>query len=809
MSNMVAEPAQGSVTDTQLSSDKFGVNVVTRPMGSHSQRVGAVSLQDNAIIREPLWDITKWVERPQVIDSNSWTTSFPTGSILASFDIPAGLLVNKFLKAPFTSFKYWRGDIELHLQTSGTPFHQGTIIMAYLPNIRVGSALYTDIVKNFSALTSIQHVILHANTSTSACMSIPFINPNVYIDIDDSSSQHTNSTGSIVIVVFNPLDAASGASTAINVSLVAQLRNSQFKVPRYQAEGLIEQVFGTSGGKFIQRMLPKNIIADSIDMALGLFGLDRPTSIERMAPMKMIGTNYMNSSVDIDYIDKLTLFPSEMQETSPATFGVADDEMAIDSLKRRFTYVGSFNQTLTDTPGTALASVPLSPMVVPLLTTTSAVAPFLPFENKIPLLEYISLPFKYWKGGLSFKIQVVATSFHNTRIFAAIRYGETGATPSGISLAQATNQYGFAFEVNQGSSEFEFTVPYVAKRHQLLVPGLAGASAYNNDNCMGTLSIYVLNELAVSNNVSSTITYNLFIAGASDFSLNTLSHDNCAVYPVLSNGGTFAAESLFSDPTAVQMQEDVNILSPSSSLNFRTDVNDKSVVSLAETLKKYTLVYTGVFDTSTDEKYQNFSIATLFRDPVVSMTTICPTRYNHFLNISAMYQAIRGPMRFKIVLRSNTPTASARVYYVPPFTNNTNYVTTIGEIVSGLSPDTTVINRTRPNLQFNVLNSTQKTAEIEIPYSTSMNYTIMASNSFPNTIHNLYGAIIIAFDKNTFSTVENYFDIYVAFGDETKFGVFCGPPRVKVSPALAAPTALDTSSCWSNVRSLSYNLTQL
>ena len=797
---------QGTVEHVQLD-DTFGVNIHTRPMGSHSVRPGAVNVHEHSVIREPAWDITKWVQRPQVVSSVPWTTSNATTTVLANLLLPQDLLVTKFLKSPFDSFKYWRGTIEFHLQTSGTPFHQGTIIAAYLPNM-TSSGLVGRYADNFAALTTMQHVILQANTSTSACLTIPFINPFMYIDKDETYT-FKRSTGRLIVVVFNPLKAASGASTSINVTTVVQFKDSQFKIPRYQAEGLIEKTFGISGGMILQRMLPRNIIADTVDLALGLVGLDRPTSIQRSMPMKALGTGYMNSSIDIDYIDKFSLFPSKLQEIDASTFGVSDNETMLQSLLPRYSYIGTFEQTTTDAPGKLLASVPLCPFPVPIVPTNNTSGPFNSYRNYIPLIQYLSLPYHFWKGGLSFKIQVVGTSFHNTKIFAAIQYGRYGTPDASVSIAQATNQYGYAFEVNQGSTEFEFVVPYVSMFHQLTTSGSVDY-IYNDRTCMGTLCIYVLNELAVSNNVPADISYNVYIAGASDFALNTLSSNNQAVYPLTTAGEAFVAESLFEDPPTVAMQTDKNVISPNTNTSQRDDLGDQSVLSVLQQHKKYTLVYSGVLVGSKSASlFRAFRVNNLFSTFAVEAAPFLrPTWSTSLLATSAMYRGFRGPIRFKIVMRSSYPSQSFKVFYLPPRSNFNNSI--VQNFISSLADDSTsIVNRNRPWNHVHMVNSIDKTAEIEVPYTVDGNFVIPGYNGGE------LGVLVIQFDpvympvESVSSTADISFDIYAAIGDEAKFGVFVGAPPVQIDVNSTTGAPVDTAVGWTNTPSPLYSLTQL
>lgn len=805
-----SDPASGSVVQNQMNEKFLGVNIHTRPMGVHSSRLGAVTATEHDVICEPGWNVMNWAQRPQVVSSVQWASTATSHTSLFTLDLPSGLLTTTFAATPFNSFLYWRGDIELHLQTSGTPFHQGTIIMYYVPLSPTGGSSVATANSSFAVSTGLQHTILHANASTSACMTIPFISPNSYLNIKDGFN-FNSSLGTLKVEVFNPLQAATGASASINVSLIAQFKNSSFKIPRTQAplvaQGLIEKIFGKSGGRILQDMLPENVIADTVDSALGIIGLDKPSSIERGCPMKMVGTQYMNSSSEIDYLDKFSLFPGKLQMTTPITYGVDNNECEFSYLKKKYTYFGTFSQSITQTPGKLLCQFPISPVVVPLQTTSPA-TPYNQVANYVPLLEYITLPFQYWKGGLNFKIQVVATSFHNTKIFAAVKYGVYTAAGD-TTVADASNQYGFAFEVNQGATEFEFTVPYVAQRHQLYVPGGDDAGfQYSDKTAMGSVAIYVLNELAVSNNVPSTIAYNLFIAGAEDYCVNTIGCNNLGCYAQNNTATTFVAQSIISPLIDQEISTDQNVISPKQKICLRNDVNERSITSIMEPLKKYNLI--SVIQPTINENYTTgyFELNSIFRIPVyTTVSALNPSAYSLPRYLSTMYRGYRGPMRIKIIVESFPIGYSMKIIYAPPHGSATDAISGLTDpiLASFNSIESASLNENRPGLHVAYINSTSKTAEIELPYTTSFNFSLIDKSSQNGRLlgpASELGIIMYAISNDTPATSTTFkprINLYVAYGDETKLGVFTGTPYVEVAAIPGSTTPVYPGSWTSSI----------
>jgi len=835
------ESPRGTAGNLQLDSRPLGVNIHTRPMGAHSVREGAVSIREMATIAEPTWDLVKMVERPQVVGSYAWATTRSSHYSLAALNIPTDIYASsKFFSMPFQNFLYWRGDIELHLQVNGTPFHQGTVIMYYLPLVGTGSANYSVVNANFSSITSLQHVVLHANSATSACMTIPFINPRFYNTLTNSANGSTaNCNGLVGITVFNPLKVASGGATTVSVSLIAQFKNSQFKVPVPIAppaalfgEGILERMLGEKPGNLIQRMLPRNVIADTINTVTSFMGLDKPTSIERSPPMKMLGTQYANSAIEIDYVDKFTLFPDKMQEIEPSTFGVDLEEMDFNYLKRKFSYMGSFTQTIAQGPNTVLGQFSMTPCPVPMWTTT---ATFLPRKNPVPLLQYVSYPFGYWKGGLTYKLQVVASTFHVTKIFVAVQYGNYSSAATGsYPIDDAASQYGYAFEVNQGATEFEFTVPYVSAYSQLHMP----YGALDNDKTsMGTIYIVVLNQLANSNNVVDNITYNLYLAGAADYAVSSLSGTANSLYPNVAAVPNLLGESVLSSPMSnTSIAVDDNVISPATLSVARVDMHDKSIESLSQVLKKYHHILSGSVNLtpSNSTTYSTGANATLYFDVVDVLRGATPGASslpyaniefgNLFGYISSLYAGFRGPLRFKIVLKSAQIGMTTKVRYYPSTVSQESfgsYQSAISLIPDGTSatPYSTLV---RDKRHFEIANSTQKSLEFEIPFISSQSFILQQPyqtgiNAY--TTESDLGTLVIDFFNPQVTSltgtpaapipVTTEVEIYAALGDEARFGVFKGVPTIQIACDNTATYNAPPPDAYSLTPTSIFNLTTL
>lgn len=297
------------------------------------------------------------------------------------------------------------------------------------------------------------------------------------------------------------------------------------------AKGMISQ--GTNNDMLgmikdaASKAMPVNFLGDAMGYFTGLLGLDNPTIPVNDPSVVIRACGPMNYSVGPEYVEKMTVYPSSMNQVTDENFGTIVDEMDFNYLKKRYSYLGSFEQQKTDTPSTLLYTVPIHPMP---FTNPKVVGQTLQSGNVVPLLSYLGLPFRYWTGSLVYKIQVSASSMHTSKIFVAFNYGLYGDPKD---LFDATSQYGVAYEIAQGSNEFEFRVPFVSVTpYKLTCNGQMDSSM-----SLGNLHVVVLNSLVAPDSVAPYISFNIFLAGGPDFSYEVLSSCN-PVCPLWISGAT-------------------------------------------------------------------------------------------------------------------------------------------------------------------------------------------------------------------------------------------------------------------------------
>jgi hypothetical protein len=779
--------------------DKLGVSITTRPLAVVSERDKPFYSYEHSTVHERSWTASEMMARPHLMTTTQWSDTMIPTTVLYNALLPDEIILSSQMASQaYASFQFIRGNLEFHIQTTGTPFHAGTVIAAYIP-LQLDSSFNTT---HFTSLTALQHVMLQANAATSAVLKVPFIYPNDYYTTSQEGTIRPP-LGRLVVVVFNKLRCSTTSAREIEVSVFGRMTEAELKIPSPPFNWTTEASIGL--GRIIQRMLPKNIVADSIDFVASFFGLDKPTSTVVDAPNRLLGVSYMNSSVAVEYLDKFSLFPAELQETSPEDFSTFSSDMAMDVLLRRLTYLGSFTQDFSQPSGTRLANWPISP--TPANITIDGPTPNR-WLNPVPLLQYVATPFHQWRGGLTYKIQVVASTFHVSKIFVSINYDLYKKGPDLATISDITQQYGLAFEVNQGSDEFEFTVPYVSYSHSKWV---SADESYSQVDSLGTINVYVINELAYPNNVTTQIEFNVFVAAADDFQFSTIAGQNLSLIPaadaVGSTYGTYplpviSAPSGFTTESAVgpvipsntETTEDALIVSPVEAVIPRTLFKSEPPLhSLAELLKKYSHVFSlatksGTFESAQDQTSWSIAIAGLLDGSLTQ-----PTIFSYF---SSLFAAFRGPLRFKFVLRTAVLPLNFTVIYVPPLaTGNppppstyTDYSQYVDALPSGLInvysgvPGSRVNWLPRHHTHFSLTAGVQQTVEIEIPYTRVNNFSMFSSDRITNNIQNDLGWFVIIPAKggavDTAVPTPAQIDIYMAFGDESRFGILARVPNL-------------------------------
>jgi hypothetical protein len=593
-----------------------------------------------------------------------------------------------------------------------------------------------------------------------------------------------------------------------------------------------------------------DMVGEALGGVLGFMGLDNPTVPVESERTIVKANGSMNYCVGPEHIEKMSLMPQSLPLTTAETFGTVVDEMDMSYLYSKYSYMGRFEINVSDGVAAIVASYPLSPYP----TIQNIGGSMTPLNTEVqysvyfPLLSYLGLPFRYWTGGLTYKFLVSASSLHTCKLFVSFNYGNPLVEPP-TTLQDVTSQYGLAIEISQGSNEFEFTAPYVASTpYKEIFTGVV-----NENNTMGIMRVSVMNPLVAPPAVAPSISVAVFICGANDFSYELIGGGNnlmpvvdiatSAPRPSVENQATrhlrdVSSRHYYRVATVESGVVDEQTVTPMNIAPTITDTTDYSQedqvappqvedtvddhfgitsISVRNMLKRYQ--YIGDFEMikSPINPTTNFCMVTI-RDlmHVAKMglypgtTSMCPKESSLGMMswAAAMYRQFKGSLRIKAVLNGNYANSSA----VPVVATNTNVYWLPGPYPYGYPPDYekemilnmpfvagsgTMINgndvytRACTTPKLTILNGvTSNVLEFEIPFSTNKLSTLTYSDTELTGVEYYDFGRLYFYTNVPMTNGKTNLSVYVAFGDEARFGTLYRIPKVFVPCNYTIDTAL-------------------
>jgi hypothetical protein len=492
-----------------------------------------------------------WLERPLEIGNFNWDTG---GGMTFLFD-PWTLFmedprnINKI--AYFNNFQC--DALCLKFLINGGPFLYGRAMASYLPFDGVSASAVSDNMSFFAGLAPSQpevlvaashrpHVLLDPTLSQGGCFELPFLWHRNWIEIPKAEWK---SLGRVSLQSFGSLASAGGVGlVSIKIKVFAWMKNPRLAVPTSALPTLPAQstagdddygMRGTpimgggggakSGGDEYVGMVSKpataianlagklkdfpiiGTYARATEIAAGgaaglakMAGFSRPNILEPIAPIRPTFVNDLATTDKPEYVIKITTDSKQELSISPASFGAdTGDCFSISGLVGRETYLGSFVWGT----GVAESTLLFNSLVTPMLFETFKPAGFTVNKQFIlTAMAYGALPFRYWKGNIKYRFQLVASQFHRGRIKVVYDFA---AQP----LATKSNSvYSRIIDI-QESTEFTVTVGWnnptpMAELHSTNPIQFSKNWTSNSialtpdvDYHNGSLSVFVENELIV------------------------------------------------------------------------------------------------------------------------------------------------------------------------------------------------------------------------------------------------------------------------------------------------------------------------
>jgi hypothetical protein len=508
--------------------------VDTNPGYQNAEKANFDPVRDQALLSDASLD--EFFARPIKIASFDWLIG---GSALhQSFNPWSLYFQNPRVINRLANYKLMRSKLHVKITISGTQFHYGRALLSYNPfpiydDYTVDRvALDTDLI----AATQRPHILLDPSTSQGGDMVLPFF---YYKNVWDITTSDWREMGEMLLVQMNELKHANGGTDPITVNVFAWAEEAKFAIPTnllpdtfvVQAQGSDEYsgpvsrvagIVASAAGK-LTSVPPLAAFARATEIGAAgvgalatLFGYSRPVDIQHSQFRPNTKSSFAVTN-KCDDVMKLTVDEKQELSIDPRTAGLGDvDELGINYIASKQSYFTQFAWPV----GGATESLLYNQVVEP------GIWRYQGSEIHFPACSFASQPFKYWRGSMKYRFQVVCSSFHKGRIKIVYDPSNTGHSTG----TEYNTAYTTVVDISD-TTDFEITVGWgqaLSYRQILPIASLAtnnffattplsyssSTATYGN----GTIAVYVVNELTVPNSlVNNDVAINVWVSAGDDF----------------------------------------------------------------------------------------------------------------------------------------------------------------------------------------------------------------------------------------------------------------------------------------------------
>jgi hypothetical protein len=456
---------------------------------------------------------------------------------------------------------------------NGNSFYYGRALVSYNPyltrdTVTLNRAFFEQ---DLVGASQKPHFMLDPTTSQGGEMLLPFLWPENFLDI--TQINWTDDMGRVTIHDFDILRHANGGTDPITVTVFVWAEDVTLSVPttaQVQSGTADRELddFGfptyveQAGGKKNKRptkkinntrtndefvkdgliskpasavanaanalsMIPviapyakaTAMVATRIGQVAKLFGYSRPQVLEDTKPYV---PRYMGNLSNTDTSEPLIKLSTDSKneltiDTRVMGLG-GEDELAISAIAQRPSFWQQFDWPESATTDTLLASMLVTPSLVRKLSAEPVT------EIHPTALAFASNPFEAWQGSIKFRFNVICSEYHRGRL--RIVYNPRANNSGPVAYNQV---YSTTIDISE-DRDFEYEVKWADVRAWNYVLGADDTSSafsiptfstvanvdagFPFDN--GSLSVYVVNELATPSTSNAVVKVQVWVSGGED-----------------------------------------------------------------------------------------------------------------------------------------------------------------------------------------------------------------------------------------------------------------------------------------------------
>lgn len=479
--------------------------------------------------------IDDFLSRPIKIASLEWEIGVALHTTLDPWSL---YFEDKRVANRLANFYLLRAQLHVRVVVNSTQFYFGRLLVSYAPLKRFDTymSFRPGVNEDFVEATQRPHLILNPTVNETGDITLPYIHPQSALKIPDAQ---WSDMGELQVASFNVLKNVNNATEGITVSIFAWAENVSYAQPTSTVwdsippqvenqsgdeypEGLVSKP-ATAVSRFAQKLTSVPIIgpyARATEMIAGttaavakMFGYSRPRTlvVENKARLSF-GNNLAATNME-DTTDVLALDAKKEVTIDPRVTGASGtDEMALIPLAMRECFITTFPWALTDAAETLLFNIAVTPS-----QHRYELAGVTPCVHMIPAC-WVSQPFQFWRGSMTFRFEVVASHFHKGRLRVVYdpnyQASDVEYNVNYIEVVDVSDMH--VFEVTVGWAQ---PLPYLPIDRLIPDNEYFSTDPFLTNIGNGILSVFVVNTLTAPSQETDGVEINVYARMEEDFEI--------------------------------------------------------------------------------------------------------------------------------------------------------------------------------------------------------------------------------------------------------------------------------------------------
>lgn len=478
----------------------------------------------------------KFFERPVQIDTFEWS---PNGSI-NRYVLPWELyFTNKRVQNRIANYLILKAKLHVKFLINGNQFYWGKAFASYTPYTQQLIPTEANMAAWMPALQR-QHIWLDPSTSLGGQLDLPFF---YHADGISTTNPSYENMGLIWMQSLAELKhAQASTSTPVRITIYAWATEVELSAPtqvnpqgltpqlglvpqtgevkdEYDCDGPISKPASTVAALAgAVASVPSPIepfalatqkAAKMVGAAAAAFGFSRPREIAAEKPVRVWNTGNLTATDQIDSCDTLALTTKQEVTLDPRISGLDDvDELAFSHLNKIHSFFGRTTWHLSDATNQPLISIAVHPVV---FNDSAVTIPPGPNAKCLTTTAFTALPFKYWRGEMSYRFQIAASAYHKGRLLAVWDPSAAAATPElntvYSKIIDISEERDFVITVGWGNPFPGLIVRTPLEVGNTVPPPYTVRNLHTDvHHANGVLTLYVLNDLVTSGDNTDPIT---------------------------------------------------------------------------------------------------------------------------------------------------------------------------------------------------------------------------------------------------------------------------------------------------------------